>query len=133
MDLAEYKNQPDLLVPAGNIESFFAALDHGADAVYVGYRHHNARAMAANFNLEEISRLNEYAHAHGVKLHVALNALAFFMILTIRLKATASGSKSGAVLRSCNACTRFHTSGTLSTDTLVTAAMTSFENPSSAS
>ena len=67
-------NTPELLAPAGNIESFFAALENGADAVYVGYRHFNARALAANFALEDIARLNEYAHKHGVKLYVALNA-----------------------------------------------------------
>ncbi|MCG6918526.1 MAG: U32 family peptidase [Deltaproteobacteria bacterium] len=67
-------NPPELLAPAGNIEGFFAALDNGADAIYVGYRHLNARALAANFNLEDIARLNEYAHRQGVKLYVALNA-----------------------------------------------------------
>ena len=67
-------NTPELLAPAGNIESFFAALENGADAVYVGYRHFNARALAANFTLEDIARLNEYGHKHGVKLYVALNA-----------------------------------------------------------
>ncbi|MGW8207921.1 MAG: peptidase U32 family protein, partial [Syntrophobacteria bacterium] len=67
-------NTPELLAPAGNIESFFAALENGADAVYVGYRHFNARALAANFTLEDIARLKEYAHNHGVKLYVALNA-----------------------------------------------------------
>jgi putative protease len=67
-------NSPELLAPAGNIESFFAALENGADAVYVGYRHLNARALAANFTLEDIARLNEYARRQGVKLYVALNA-----------------------------------------------------------
>jgi putative protease len=75
MNLAKHHTPPELLAPAGNIESFFAALDHGAEAIYVGYRHHNARALAANFTLEEIARLKEYAHRQGVKLYVALNAL----------------------------------------------------------
>jgi putative protease len=65
-----------LLAPAGNIESFFAALDSGADAIYVGCGRHNARALAANFSLEEIGRLIEYAHGRKVRLYVALNALA---------------------------------------------------------
>ncbi|MBT8406893.1 MAG: U32 family peptidase, partial [Deltaproteobacteria bacterium] len=76
MNLAEQRNQPDLLAPAGNIESFFAGLEYGADAIYVGCRHHNARALATNFSLEEIARLKEYAHGHKVKLYVALNAIA---------------------------------------------------------
>jgi putative protease len=67
--------RPELLAPAGNLESFFAALEHGADAIYVGYRHHNARAAAPNFGLEEIARLAEYVHARGARLHVALNAI----------------------------------------------------------
>ncbi len=67
-------NTPELLAPAGNIESFFAALENGADAIYVGYRHFNARALAANFSLDDIARLNEYAHKQGVKLYVALNS-----------------------------------------------------------
>jgi len=71
----EQRRRPELLAPAGNLESFFAALEHGADAVYVGYRHHNARATASNFGLEEIARLTEYVHARGVRLHVALNAV----------------------------------------------------------
>ena len=64
---------PELLAPAGNIESFFAALESGADALYVGYRHFNARALAANFTLDDIARLHEYACKQGVKLYVALN------------------------------------------------------------
>jgi putative protease len=68
-------HRPELLAPAGNLESFFAALEHGADAIYVGYRSYNARTAAANFGLEEIARLTEYAHSQGVRLHVALNAI----------------------------------------------------------
>jgi putative protease len=67
--------RPELLAPAGNLESFFAALEHGADAIYAGYRSYNARTAATNFDLEEIARLTEYAHAQGVRLHVALNAI----------------------------------------------------------
>ena len=76
MNFPEQRNQPELLAPAGNIESFFAGLEHGADAIYVGCRHHNARALATNFSLEEIARLKEYAQGHEVKLYVALNAIA---------------------------------------------------------
>ncbi len=74
--IAEHHSKPELLAPAGNLESFFAALDHGAEAIYVGYRHYNARALAVNFTLEEIARLNDYAHQQGVRLYVALNTLA---------------------------------------------------------
>ena len=75
MELIEEKNPPELLAPAGNIESFFAALENGADAIYVGYRRHSARALAANFSIAEIARLKEYAHGRNVRLYIALNAL----------------------------------------------------------
>jgi len=76
MNVNVSKKCPELLAPAGNIESFFAAVENGADAVYAGYRRLSARALAANFTLEEIARLKEYANARGVKLYVALNATA---------------------------------------------------------
>jgi putative protease len=76
MNGVKLTDRPELLAPAGNIENFFAAVDHGADAVYVGCRHYNARASAPNFTLEEIGRLNQYARQQGVRLYVALNVLA---------------------------------------------------------
>ncbi|UCG13800.1 MAG: U32 family peptidase [Deltaproteobacteria bacterium] len=71
----EQEHRPELLAPAGSIESFFAAVRNGADAIYAGLRSHNARALATNFTLDEIARLREYAHGQNVKLYVALNAL----------------------------------------------------------
>jgi U32 family peptidase len=52
--------KPELLLPAGNTESFFAALQAGADAVYLGLSQFNARARASNFNqFQFISILKE--------------------------------------------------------------------------
>jgi putative protease len=65
----------ELLAPAGSIETFFAALDNGADAVYVGLKAFSARAYAANFSLTEISSLVQVCRQRGRKLYVALNAL----------------------------------------------------------
>lgn len=65
----------ELLAPAGSIETFFAALDHGADAVYVGLKAFSARAYAVNFNLPEVSSLVQVCRQRGRKLYVALNAL----------------------------------------------------------
>ena len=42
----------ELLSPAGNIESFYAACQNGADAIYMGIEKFNARAMAKNFDME---------------------------------------------------------------------------------
>jgi putative protease len=47
---------PELLAPAGSLEAFFAALDHGADAVYLGLKDFSARAKAKNFSLAELEK-----------------------------------------------------------------------------
>ena len=65
----------ELLAPAGSIETFFAALDNGADAVYIGLRAFSARAYAANFSLAEVSSLVQVCRQRGRKLYIALNAL----------------------------------------------------------
>ena len=60
---------PELLSPAGDFESLFAAVSAGADAVYVGGKSFSARAFAKNFDIDEISRAVNYCHLHGVKLY----------------------------------------------------------------
>ncbi|MDY0041110.1 MAG: peptidase U32 family protein [Desulforhabdus sp.] len=65
----------ELLAPAGHIESFFAALENGADAVYLGLKQLSARAQATNFTLQELSLLIPYAHKYQQKVHVTLNSL----------------------------------------------------------
>ncbi len=65
----------ELLAPAGNEECFFAAVNNGADAVYLGLSSFSARKNAANFNEENISYFVSYAHAVGVKVYVALNTI----------------------------------------------------------
>ncbi|MEN6441381.1 MAG: peptidase U32 family protein [Syntrophobacter sp.] len=69
------KNKPELLAPAGNIESFFAAVNNGADAVYLGLKKFSARATAPNFTLDELATIVPFAHARGVRIFVALNSL----------------------------------------------------------
>lgn len=74
------KNNPslnplELLAPAGSIESFFAAIEAGADAVYCGLKEFSARAKAKNFTVAEIERLTAYSHRQEKKLYVALNTL----------------------------------------------------------
>ncbi len=67
--------KPELLAPAGTVEAFMAALDAGADAVYVGLKELNARALASNFTLEEVGRLHAIAKERGARLLVAMNSL----------------------------------------------------------
>lgn len=65
----------ELLAPAGSLESFFAAVEAGADAVYCGLKEFSARAKAKNFTVSEMERLTTYAHRQGKKLYVPLNTL----------------------------------------------------------
>ncbi len=66
----------ELLAPAGNIETFNAALDAGADAVYVGAPGLNARNLAKDLTRDQIGAMIATAHDRGRKIHVALNSLA---------------------------------------------------------
>ncbi len=65
----------ELLSPAGSFESLKAAVNYGADAVYVGGSRYSARSSAQNFNDEELLSAVEYCHLRGVKLYVCTNTL----------------------------------------------------------
>ena len=65
----------ELLAPAGNIENFLAAMEAGADAVYVGAPAINARNLAKDLSLEEIFSMADYCHAHSKKIYLAANSL----------------------------------------------------------
>jgi len=65
----------ELLAPAGSFEALVAAVQSGADAVYIGGSEFSARRSAANFTLDEIIRAADYCHIRDVKLHVAANIL----------------------------------------------------------
>ena len=65
----------ELLVPAGGEQAFLAAVENGADAVYVGGSLFNARAGAQNFNHEQLRDAVAYAHQRGVRVHAAMNIL----------------------------------------------------------
>lgn len=66
---------PELLAPAGGMEQLKAAVENGADAVYMGGKLFNARINAANFTDEEIREAVTYAHLRGAKLYVTMNTL----------------------------------------------------------
>jgi putative protease len=65
----------ELLAPAGNMESLYAAVQGGADAVYLGGNKFSARAYASNFDEENIIKAVDYCHLYGVKVYVTLNTL----------------------------------------------------------
>lgn len=66
---------PELLAPAGNYQSLIAAVENGADAVYLGGKDFSARQHANNFNRSELVRALHYAHSRGVRIYVAVNTL----------------------------------------------------------
>lgn len=66
--------KPELLAPAGGWEQLEYAIRFGADAVYLATDRFNLRQRASNFSLEELPRAVEYAHQHGVAVHVTVNA-----------------------------------------------------------
>lgn len=66
---------PELLAPAGSMEALMAAVNAGADAVYLSGKRFGARHYAANFKDEEIEEAIKYSHLHGVKIYVTVNTL----------------------------------------------------------
>lgn len=71
------KNLPELLCPAGSAESFRAAIEGGADAIYLGGASFNARMNAKNLTRDELSECVRLAHIYGVKVYLTLNTLLF--------------------------------------------------------
>lgn len=67
--------KPEILAPAGSMESLIAAVRCGANAVYLGTKGINARRGATNFTFEELKQAVEYCHAREVKIYLALNIL----------------------------------------------------------
>ena len=67
---------PELLIPASSLEVLKTAVIFGADAVYIGGEVFGLRAKAKNFSKEDMKAGIEFAHAHGVKVHVTVNILA---------------------------------------------------------
>ena len=68
--------KPELLVPAGGLDTLKVAVDYGADAVYIGGQAFGLRAKADNFSIEEMKQGVEYAHAHNAKVYVTANIFA---------------------------------------------------------
>lgn len=66
----------ELLAPAKNLECGIAAIDHGADAVYIGAAQFGARQTAGN-NTEDIAELTRYAHQFGAAVYVTVNTIVY--------------------------------------------------------
>ena len=68
-------NKIEVLAPAGSMESLYAAINKGADAVYLGGNKFSARAYASNFDNENMQKAIDYAHSYGVKIYVTINTI----------------------------------------------------------
>ena len=69
------KKLPELLSPAGSREAFEAAIEGGADAIYIGGASFNARINAKNFTTDELSDAVRLAHTYGVKVYQTINIM----------------------------------------------------------
>jgi len=67
--------KPELLMPAGNMDTFKAAIAGGADAVYSGTKNFNARTRAHNFTWKQLAIAVETAHHHNARVYVTLNTV----------------------------------------------------------
>lgn len=71
----EKSNNLELLAPVGNTESFYAAINSGADAIYLGLQNFNARGNIENFDLDKLKEIVQYAHLFDVKVYLTFNIL----------------------------------------------------------
>ncbi len=75
VEKATHAKRMELLAPAGGMEQLRAAIDFGADAVYLAADRFGMRARAANFSMEELPEAVQLAHASDVKVHLTCNTL----------------------------------------------------------
>ncbi len=69
------RSRYEILSPAGNPDKLRAAVNYGADAVYLSGQNYGLRAFSDNFNEDEMKAGIAYAHDHGVKCYVTLNVM----------------------------------------------------------
>ncbi len=101
----------ELLAPAKNLECGIAAIDHGADAVYIGAQRFGARASAGN-SVDDIARLCDYAHQFQAKVYVTVNTIIYDDELddTRQLLAELAGAHVDAILVQDMSLFTFHSS-----------------------
>ena len=66
----------ELLAPAKNLDYGMAAIEHGADAVYIGPQRFGARVAAGN-TIDDIRKLCDYAHIFGAKVYATVNTIIY--------------------------------------------------------
>ena len=88
--------KPELLSPAGSPLALRAAVEGGADAVYMGMSSFNARIYAKNFTTEELRESIRLAHAYGTKVYIALNTMIYDRELDAFLRAAEEAYLCGA-------------------------------------
>lgn len=94
--------KPELLAPAGGMDSLTAALRCGADAVYVGAKQFSARAGAENFDAAGLMNAAALCHLYGAKLYLAVNTLLFdseFPALDRLLETAAEAGADGCIVQ----------------------------------
>lgn len=87
--------KPEILAPAGSMESVYAAVRCGADAVYIGGSRFSARANAVNFSDTELAEAIDYCHLHNVRIYQAVNTLVFDSELEDFLSAARLSAEAG--------------------------------------
>ena len=87
---------PELLCPAGSPLALDAAIEGGADAVYLGLPHFNARIHASNFDRATLPEAIRRAHRYGVKVYLTLNTLLYDRELLDAVRAADFAARSGA-------------------------------------
>lgn len=95
MGMNKTKKLPELLSPAGSPEAFRAAIDGGADAIYVGGSAFNARINAKNFSPDELCESVKLAHAYGVKVYQTVNTMIYDREIDELLVAAEQSAKMG--------------------------------------
>ena len=86
----------ELLSPAGSPEAVIAAVQNGADAVYMGLGNFNARRGAKNFSDEEFQRAMRYCRIRGCKVYVTMNTLVNDREIESALQTARLASEAGA-------------------------------------
>ena len=74
-NILQQNKKMEIVAPAGGWDCLTAAINGGADGVYLGYRRFSARASAENFDLAQLKKAVACAHANGVKVYLAVNTL----------------------------------------------------------
>ncbi|MBH1939773.1 U32 family peptidase [Mobilitalea sibirica] len=74
--MIDERKKPELLIPAGNLETLRTAVMYGADAIYIGGDLYGLRAKAKNFSIDDMREGIAFAHSHGKKVYVTANITA---------------------------------------------------------